>query len=77
MEQSVKVEGDSDGARRCATSKELISCINEEIKTPYDNFLKTMKSSGKAPCLGARGGPENKYQWLTFEEVCPNPNFFF
>lgn len=69
MEQSVKVEGDSDGERRCATSKELISCINEEIKTPYDNFLKTMKSSGKAPCLGARGGPENKYQWLTFEEV--------
>ena len=33
--------------------------------------------TGKAPCLGARGGPENKYQWLTFEEVCPHPNLFF
>lgn len=45
------LQGDSDGARRCATSKELISCINEEIKTPYDNFLKTMKSSGER-CFG-------------------------
>ena len=40
-------QGDSDGARRCATSKELISCINEEIRTPYENFLKTMKTSGE------------------------------
>lgn len=24
---------------------------------------------GHAPCLGVRGGPDNKYQWLSFQEV--------
>ncbi|XP_068706534.1 long-chain-fatty-acid--CoA ligase 6-like isoform X2 [Montipora capricornis] len=68
-QQSVQLEGASDGARRCASRKELISFFNNEIKTPYEGFLHTLRTSGKAPCLGARGGPENKYQWLTFDEV--------
>lgn len=26
--------------------------------------------AGHRPCLGARGGPLNEYQWFTYDEVC-------
>lgn len=39
------------------------------VKTTYEGFLRKVKKAGHAPCLGVRGGPDNKYQWLSFQEV--------
>jgi len=68
-QQSVELEGASDGARRSALRKELVTHIIADVTTPYEGFLRSVKNAGHRPCLGARGGPDNKYQWLTYEEV--------
>ncbi|KAL9961434.1 hypothetical protein ACROYT_G030372 [Oculina patagonica] len=68
--QSIKVEGGVDhGARRSVLRKELVSRIYDDVTTPYEGFLRTVRNSGDRPCLGTRGGPDNKYQWITYEEV--------
>lgn len=68
--QSVKVEGGVDnGARRNALRKELITTFFDGVTTPYEGFLRTVQNSGDQPCLGTRGGPDNKYQWITYKEV--------
>jgi len=68
--QSIKIEGGADdGARRSVLSKELVTGIIDDVRTPYEGFLRTAKSLGDRPCLGTRGGPDNKYQWITYGEV--------
>lgn len=69
MQKSVQVEGASDGARRSNFRKELVTCVTPDVTTPYENFLRTVKNAGHRPCLGARGGPLNEYQWFTYEEI--------
>ena len=54
-----------------------LMCKQQNVQGRAFDFRVLGLFTGKAPCLGARGGPENKYQWLTFEEVCPNPNLFY
>lgn len=65
----MELEGANDGARRNVLREELVTHISDDVRTPYEGFLRTVKNAGHAPCLGARGGPDNKYQWLSYEEV--------
>ncbi|KAJ7319203.1 hypothetical protein OS493_036366 [Desmophyllum pertusum] len=68
--QSIKLEGDVDcGARRSALRKELVTRIVDDVTTPYEGFFRTVQRAGDRPCLGTRGGPDNKYQWITYNEV--------
>ena len=56
-------KGSSDGARRSALNKELISCMPDGVKTTYEGFLRKVKKAGKmqtscssGPAEGGGGG---------------------
>ncbi|XP_029441498.1 long-chain-fatty-acid--CoA ligase 1 isoform X2 [Rhinatrema bivittatum] len=71
--QSVEIEG-GELARRSALVEELIEYYYDDVKTVYDGFMRGLKISKNAPCLGAR--KKNKpYQWITYQEVADRAQY--
>lgn len=62
---------DANGVRRNPMIKagKPINCIDEEVRTLHDTFMRGWSLSKDSPCLGWREHETAEYSWITYDET--------
>ncbi|XP_070544935.1 long-chain-fatty-acid--CoA ligase 1-like [Ptychodera flava] len=47
----------------------LVEYKYEDVRTAHDAFMRGRRLSGDKPCYGWRPGPDQPYQWMTYNET--------
>ncbi|KAL8593299.1 hypothetical protein ACOMHN_009952 [Nucella lapillus] len=55
---------------------ELLTYLYDDAKTTYEVFLRGLRESENGPCLGSRSGADNRYTWLTYQQVLDKAQYF-
>lgn len=63
-------------SRLLSNTQELMTYLYDDAKTTYEAFLRGLRVSNNGRCLGARTGPDNRYTWLTYQQVLDKAQCF-